>query len=143
MKQTKNTATAICPDCRQEIEGPNQAQANRTLGLHRRKVHGYHSPNYAESKAYRNRARARRNGLDLTAGKTTEDRRREYQRLYRARKKVVLEAKQKALSFAYPRFRQEEQTPAPKLTASQAEPCKLSECPVCHSKFYVVKEQKE
>lgn len=137
------TYKGFCPTCKLEIEGPTPAQVNRNIGLHRRSKHGYQSPEYAEAKAYRAQAklkaslptdrlaqlaaaRAKRweNYKKPTPEEQKAKRRREYGRLWRAKQR----AKQQGL-------------PVANNNASNADPCKLSECPVCGSRFYVVKGQ--
>jgi hypothetical protein len=133
------TVIKKCPECLALITGPNEAQANRNLGLHRRSKHGYRSPTYEREKAYREAAKRRKkpggvpqSQLDNMAKATLarwakhraapvsdekKQRMKEYGRLYRARQRA-------ARSSATP---------------DAAVPCNLPSCPICGSRFYVVK----
>lgn len=148
--------TSRCPDCNSIISGETQAQANRNLGLHRRSKHGYKSPEYAESKAYREAAKAKLSGI-------TDERREQLRKAREARwgrqplsttpaaveKRTLTKAgspewraKRKAYQDAYRAKRKAAmETVARNNSPDAAQPCNLPRCPVCGSAFYVVRGQ--
>lgn len=103
--------TAKCEICAYLVSATTQAQANRTLGLHRRKEHGIKG-------GYKSRKMR-----DLMKQDPQEF--------------MKLEAKRKHDREYKRRLRQSNQTAQP----STAEPCKLSECPQCGTRFYMMRGQ--
>jgi hypothetical protein len=124
--------THQCPTCN-KVLGPFKSQAvlHRVIGNHNSRDHGIEAPTSAKNKRYTDKLKAAvTNGLQSSSEPVQPDpklrsimRKRLYQKLYRESHR---NAKASAPDMV-------------KAMATQAEPCKLSECPNCGSRFYVAK----
>jgi len=131
-----------CPDCNAVISGPNPAQLNRNIGLHRRAKHGYRSPTYEDRRAYNAASQARKPRptiarlaqLDAArAARWAKYKKQTPEDIKRA-KRLAYQAKWRKL---HPKGKRAA-APQPNGT-SDATPCKIGECPVCGARFYVVR----
>lgn len=131
--------TGKCPECQQEIvPGKDQAQFNRNLGLHRRAKHGYRSPAFYEHRKYE-----RKKKLERLSRSSPEFKARNLRQLDEARRKRWREYKQQLRRNGVSPKSHRKQVPPPQLQnqTSEAVPCNLASCPVCGSRFFVVKGQ--
>jgi hypothetical protein len=129
------TVSVRCPECKQEIEGPTAGQANRNLGLHRRSKHGYRSPDYEASRKYR------QNQVRKSLGAIAGERLKQLDKARKARWDKYHADKERKASYWKKVKRQSQAFEATNHTnVSQAEACNLPACPVCGTKFYVVKQ---
>ena len=140
--------TGNCPDCNAVISGPNPAQLNRNIGLHRRAKHGYRSPTHEDRRAYNAASQARKPRptiarlaqLDAARAarwakykkQTPEDIKRAKRLAYQAKwRKLHPKGKRAAAMQGVP----------PGMTTSQAMPCKLDSCPNCGARFWITTTQ--
>lgn len=129
-----------CEICNEDIlPAKSQAQFNRNLGLHRRRAHQIASPKYEEHRHYRQQRRKNQLAKVMATNGNHEDD-SGFQALLSAPQR---QNRRRRLN----RSRQIEPSPLPTSplppiqedTSANAIPAKLSECPCCGTRFYMVK----
>jgi hypothetical protein len=135
------TVAVRCPECNIMVPGPNEAQANRNLGLHRRSKHGYRSPTYERERAYREAAKRKKKPGGVPQSQLDNLAKA---RLARWSKHPAApmsdEKKQRTIEYQR-RYRARQRSAQASATPDAAIPCNLPGCPVCGSRFYVVRGQ--
>lgn len=128
--KTIELVMGVCPDCGEQIHpAKTQAEFNRTLGLHMRNAHG-------KVGKWRQRYKKHRNGPmeEPAIPKSVEEKKREELRQY---KREWWDRNKHRLYKYKKRGTQAAAEPTP--SATQVDPCKLSECPNCGTRFYMIK----
>lgn len=139
------TITGKCPQCGDEIHPAKTQEAfNRTLGLHMRNKHGIVGK-------WRSRGSHHKNGtMESDITKAAEEKRRlelkQYKRDWWQRNKNRLATKPKQTAEERKEYQRQyrlkrKQMAAPAAPTAQVDPCKLSECPHCGTRFYMIKGQ--
>jgi hypothetical protein len=138
--KSKTLIQGKCDVCGEPVlPGKTQAQFNRNLGLHKRKLHKIESPRADLARAYReNKKKKKLEAAALANGNVSHE----------TTLQDVLAAPQPVKRRPYRRRKQlgfsTAQLPsttelAQKLSGPQVQPVKLPECPCCGSRFYVAK----
>jgi hypothetical protein len=133
------TVIKKCPECLALITGPNQAQANRNLGLHRRSKHGYRSPAYEQARAYREAAKQRKKPGGVPQSQLDNLAKARLARWSKHPAAPASDEKKQRMIEYQRRYRARQRSAQASATPDAAVPCNLPSCPVCGSRFYVVK----
>jgi hypothetical protein len=135
------TVIKKCPECNALIAGPTEAQANRNMGLHRRSTHGYRSPTYEREKAYREAAKQRKQAGGVPQSQLDSMAKARLARWPKHRAAPASDEKKQRVIEYQRRYRERRRAAQSSATPDAAVPCNLPSCPVCGSRFYVVRGQ--